>query len=92
MRSSWKVPYIASIFFGNQYKKKTTFLSKRRNSLIPLKFSKQKVVLHNGAWFKKLPLITRSITRHRMGEFIPTRLSVKYTHIKKLRKTRTKKK
>jgi len=91
MRASWKLPYIEPAFFNNNYKKKGRVLTKKRNSLIPLKFSGKKVILYNGCWFKKAPTITSSFVNFKIGEFIPTR-STKYTHLKKLKKKGSKRK
>lgn len=91
MRPSWKLPYIAPFFFSNGCKKKSKILTNKRNSLIPFNFSDKKIIVHNGSWYKKVP-ITRFSINFKLGEFAPSRLSTKYTHLKKLRKKGLKKK
>jgi ribosomal protein S19 len=67
-------------------------LTKKRNTLLPLKFSDKKIVLYNGNWFKKIPTITRSLVNFKLGEYIPGRIVTKSTHLKKLKKKGSKKK
>jgi ribosomal protein S19 len=92
MRPSWKLPYIDPFFFRNDCKKKIRIVTKIRGSLVPLKFSGKKLVLYNGCWHKKAPTITRVSINFKLGELMPSRMSIKYTHLKKLKKKGSKKK
>ena len=85
MRSSWKIPYINPLYFQNSFKKKRTFIIKFKNSVIGRNFVDRRVKLHTGSEWVALDITTQKIG-FKFGEFVFSKTSHYYKHLKKSKK------
>jgi len=82
MRVCWKIPFIHHLYFSKYYNKKYHFKIKFKNSLIGFNFIEKHVMLHNGIFNKKID-ITPTMVGYKFGEFITSKISHEYVHLKK---------
>jgi len=85
MRSLWKVPYINSLYFQKYFLKKRIYKIKYKNSSISSNFIDKKVRIYDGRFVKTLN-INNDMVGYKFGEFIFSKISMKYTHLKKSKK------
>lgn len=67
-RSAWKIPYISSTFFQNRFKKPHVRKLKIRYSCIPSVFTKKRVKVYNGKYYKSID-ISLDMRKHKFGEY-----------------------
>lgn len=89
-RSSWKIPFISSVFFSNLVKKTKMFNVWQRNSVIPASFVHRKFKVHNGIWLLTLN-VKPGMIGHKFGEFAFSKRMGKEIHSKKKLKKKNKK-
>lgn len=85
MRSSWKIPYINPKYFENSYLKKRIFKIRYKNSIIGKNFIDKSVMVHNGLNFQKIDITSQKIG-FKFGEFVLSKCSFYYSHLKKSKK------
>lgn len=90
-RSSWKLPYISSLFFQRRFLNNLNSNVRLRNSVVPYIFIERKLKLniYNGIWYLST-LFTNSMLGFKFGEFSYTKRSDTQTHLKKKRKKKPK--
>jgi len=88
-RSSWKIPFINTIFFSKFIGNLAAFKVWQRNSIVPAFFVNRKFKVHNGIWLLSLT-ITAGMIGHKFGEFVFTKRMGRTIHLKKKKKKQKK--
>lgn len=83
-RSSWKLPYISSIFFQNRFLNNSVNNIRLRNSVIPTLFvdKRVRISIFNGVWFLSV-ILSPNMLGNKFGEFSFTKRSDRQTHLKR---------
>lgn len=86
MRALWKIPFVNPIFYKKAYYKKNIFRIKYKNNLINQYFIDKKIIFRISKK-KSIKLdVTSQMVGYKIGEFILTKISHYYTHLKKSKK------
>lgn len=85
MRAAWKIPYINLKYLKNSFFKQKILKIKYKNSIIGQNFKNRNILLYNGKEYLKVDINSQKIG-YKFGEFILTKCSYFYRHLKKSKK------